>query len=118
MFYGSIMMLIGFQMLQFAVFTGVFGKRIGQFPPDVTFSERVCSFIEKRGYLCACILFLLGFVGVVYTLVVWAQAGVGGLSTSWVAKTGILFGSLAAVGIEMFLFTVFSRVLQIGNQVD
>ncbi|MBO6015878.1 MAG: glycosyltransferase family 2 protein [Lachnospiraceae bacterium] len=118
MFYGSIMMLIGFQMLQFAVFTGVFGKRIGQFPPDVTFSERVCSFIEKRGYLCACILFLLGFVGVVYTLVVWAQAGFGGLSTSWVAKTGILFGSLAAVGIEMFLFTVFSRVLQIGNQVD
>lgn len=115
MFYSDVMMLVGTQMLQFAVFTGVFGKRIGQLPPDSSFAEKICRVMNKRGYIISLALLITGIAGVIITFIMWAEKGFGQLDTTWVCRTAILFGSLLAVGIEMFLFTVFSRVLQMGG---
>lgn len=115
MFYSAMVMLVGFHMLQFAVFTGIFGRRIGQLPDSDGFAMKTDLFLNKYGYILSVILSIIGIVGIIISLVTWGQAGFHSLSSTYVCRTSILFGSLFAMGIEMLLFTIFTRVLQMGG---
>lgn len=116
MFYSALLMLIGFQMIQFAVFTGVFGRRIGQFPDNGEFAAKVEKFFRDKGYWVALVLILAGAFGMICSLVKWGGTGFGMLNTTFVCRMAILFGSLFAMGLEMLLFTLFLRVLRMGGQ--
>ncbi len=118
MLYSALIMLIGLQFIQFSVFTGIFARRIGQIPTVAPLVDKIIFFINKRGYFLSIIVMLIGMIGVISTLVLWGQAGFGELNTTLVCKTAILFGSLFAVGAEILLFTLFNRVLKIGNVND
>lgn len=115
MLYSALVMLLGIQFMQFSVFAGVFAERIGQIPLSSSLVCKLVSIINKRGYKLSFLIILIGFVGIIYTLLLWGRAGFGTLNTSHVCKTAILFGSLFAIGVEALLFTLFTRVLQIGN---
>lgn len=115
MLYSAIAMLLGFQMLQFSVFTNLFGIRIGQFPNNMKLIDKIKNLANKCGYIVSTIVMLVGIVGIIYTLCKWGQVGFGELTTNAISKTATLFGSLFALGMEMLLFTVFVRVLQMGN---
>ena len=115
MCYSAFFMLIGFQMLQFAVFTGIFGKRIGQFPDSASFADHICIFINKYGYYLSFVICFIGIVGIVTSLISWGKLGFGEVTSTAICKTAILFGSLLAIGIESLIFTLFSRILKIGG---
>lgn len=115
MLYSAILMIIGFQMLQFSVFTGVFGQRIGQLPQSGDFALKSSNFVQKKGYWIALILVLVGVIGMILSLITWGNAGFGELNNTFVCKTAILFGSIFAIGIETMLFTVFSKILCMGG---
>ncbi len=115
MLYSALLMLIGIQFMQFSVFTSLFAERIGQMPPASPFTSRLLTGLNKRGYLMSVLIMLVGLAGIVYTLYLWGGAGFGSLNTTYVCRTAILFGSLFAIGLEILLFTLFTRVLQIGN---
>ena len=112
MLYCALAMLIGVQFLQFATFSSVFAERIGQYPKTSKLSHKVCEYLNIFGYKIAFAVVMIGIIGVVATLVIWGQAGFGQLHTTRVCKTAILFGSLLAMGIEILVFTLFSRILQ------
>ncbi len=116
MFYCAMVMLIGFQMLQFAMFTNIFGRRIGQLPNNNGFVNNMADFIRNKGYWISLILILVGMFGIVFSFVSWGKIGFGQLNTTMVCRTAILFGSLFAMGMEMLLFTIFSRVLSMGGK--
>ncbi len=116
MFYCAMVMLIGFQMLQFAMFTNIFGRRIGQLPNNNGFVNNMADFIRNKGYWISLILILMGMFGIVFSFVSWGKIGFGQLNTTMVCRTAILFGSLFAMGMEMLLFTIFSRVLSMGGK--
>ena len=119
MFYSAMIMIIGYHMLQFAVFTGIYGRRIGQFPDNGGFAIKVNDFIKNRGYLIAVLFLLVGMAGIAYSLILWGQMEFGMVNTTFVCRTAILFGSLFAVGVETLLGTIFSRVLHMGgNKID
>ena len=65
MLYSAGVMLIGYQMLQFAVFTCLFGKRIGQFPGYSGLIAGIVNWINRRGYVSALIFMLFGIGGVI-----------------------------------------------------
>ena len=69
MFYSAVIMLIGFHMLQFAVYTKMFAKRIGQLPGSFGMADRICAFFGQKGIRdfppCA---FMRGGRRCVYTL--------------------------------------------------
>lgn len=115
MLYSAIAMLCGMQFIQFSVFSGMFAERIGQIPSTSNFVKMISNFTKNKGYIISCIIMGIGLIGIFVTLVLWGQTGFGTLNTTLVCKTAILFGSLFAVGIEMLLFTLFTRVLQIGS---
>ena len=115
MLYSAILMIIGFQMLQFSVFTGIFGQRIGQLPPSSSFAMKVSAFVHNNGYWISFELIIIGSIGMIFSLIIWGQNNFGELNTTLVCKTAILFGSIFAIGIEMALFTVFTRILQVGG---
>lgn len=115
MLYASIVMIIGTQMLQFSAFTEIFAKRIGQMPDSSRLMNRIETFIKSKGYLISLFLTIIGFAGVIYTLYVWGKIDFGQLDNNYVCKTAILFGSILALGIEAFLFTVFLRILSLGR---
>lgn len=116
MFYSSVLMLLGFQMIQFSVFTGLFGERIGQFPPNRKLVHKVVRILDKAGYKAAAAVIIVGLAGVAFTLYRWGMVGFGKLSTTWICKTAILFGFLLAIGFELLLFTIFSRILRMGGE--
>lgn len=118
MLYSALIMLIGFQFIQFSVFSGIFAKRIGQVPKTTEFTKRIIDFLNRYGYKISIFIMLIGAGGIAYTLIIWEKTGFGKLNTTLVCKTAILFGSLFAMGIETLLFTLFTRVLQIGKSDD
>lgn len=112
MLYSALAMIIGLQLLQFATFSSVFSEALGQYPKSSGLAHKVCKLLKVAGYKAACLIIVIGIIGVIATLVVWGEAGFGQLHTTWVCKTAILFGSLLAIGIEILVFTLFSRILQ------
>ena len=118
MLYSALIMLIGMQFIQLSIFTGIFAERIGQIPKTSDFTKKVKDFINRKGYIFAMLVICVGLMGIIYTLIIWGRTGFGQLNTTMVCKTAILFGSLFAVGIEFLLFTLFTRILQIGKTSD
>lgn len=116
MFYSSIIALIGLHMLSFAVYTEILGRRFGQFPEKVGLTKWIMEVINRGwGYLLALALILCGLGGCIWTLYLWGQTGFGQLSDTKICKMAILFGTFLATGIEMLLFTLFVRILQMGG---
>lgn len=89
MLYSAIGMLIGFQMIQFSVFTDIFGSMIGQFPRNKGISNRISIFMNQKGYLIAFILSIIGSIGILASFIAWAQTGFGELNTTWVCRTTV-----------------------------
>lgn len=116
MLYCAMAMLVGMQFIQFSVFSGIYAERIGQIPTISGFTHKIEKFLNQRGYLSAIAVMLLGIIGIVYTLIVWSDLGFGNINTTFVCRTAILFGSVFALGIELLLFTLFTRVLRIGRE--
>ncbi len=114
MLYASLTMLIGTQLLQFATFTSIYAERIGQMPRISGTVHKIKKFLDRYGYLTAVTVILIGAIGIVSTLVSWGGTGFGHLNSTRVCRTAILFGSLFAEGLELLLFTLFARVLDMG----
>ncbi len=115
MLYSALVMLLGMQFISFSLFATLFAKRIGQTPKITPAIDRVVKLVNGRGYMVSALVIILGLAGIIYSVVLWGQTGFGNLDTNFVCKTAILFGSLFAIGVEMLLLTLFTRVLQIGN---
>ena len=115
MLYCALAMLLGMHFLQFSVFSVVFAERIGQIPRVSKITKMLIFINNKVGYYLAFIIILVGFCGIVFSLFLWGEEGFGQLNTTMVCRTAILFGSLFASGIELLLYTLFMRVLQIGK---
>lgn len=114
MLYSALVMLIGMQFIQFSVFTSVYAQRIGQIPTTSKLTNMLVGLVDKHGYRLALVIICVGLIGVVSTLISWGHVDFGHLNSTFVCRTAILFGSLFALGVEWLLFTLFSRVLQMG----
>ena len=115
MLYCALAMLIGMQLVQFSVFSGIFAQRIGQIPKTSQMTHNIQKIVNKCGYFLAFLIMFIGFMGIIVSLFLWGNTGFGELNTTMVCRTAILFGSLFASGLEVLLFTLFMRVLQIGK---
>lgn len=118
MLYSALAMLMGTQFLQFSYFTGEFARRVGQIPTRSKLMDKIKRIVNKLGYKMSVLTIITGFVGIIYTFITWGRADFGELTTTFVCKTAILFGSLFALGVQILLFTLFSRVLQMGEVKD
>lgn len=118
MFYAAVAFILGLQMLQFAMYTHIYARRIGQFPREGPAMKKLAAFVGGKGVLLALALMVAGFAGACVTLRLWADLGFGTVPDSGICKTAIMFGTLFLVGCQLLFSFFFTHVLGMGAGAD
>lgn len=111
MLYSSMSIILGFQSIAFALFSKVYAIRIKMFPKD----DRITRFIEiitlERGIVVGLILFIMGMIGSVYSLITWGSMSFGALVPNIMMRITIPSVTLVVVGIQVVSASFFLGIL-------
>ncbi len=109
--YSSAAIIIGFQLVSFAVFTKVFAINEGLLPRDAKLN-RLLRFINLEGGLIAgCILLLIGVMSSVYAFMLWENTSFGALNPVEVMRIVIPAVTTLALGFQIIFSSFFLSVL-------
>jgi glycosyltransferase involved in cell wall biosynthesis len=114
--YASAAIILGFQMIAFAIFSKVFAVNTKLLPED----SRI-DFIKKRpvleiGICLGFILFLLGITGSVLAVTRWESVAFGPLIPSAIMRVVIPSVTALILGIQMILSSFFIAILQLSRR--
>lgn len=111
--YSSAAIIIGFQVVSFAVFTKIFAINEGLLPRDAKLN-RLLRFINLEGGLVAgCMLLLIGFITSVYAFMVWENSSFGALNPVEVMRIVIPAVTTLALGVQVIFSSFFLSVLSL-----
>ncbi|WP_341676090.1 glycosyltransferase family 2 protein [Niveibacterium sp. SC-1] len=114
MAYSGAALILGVQMLLFAVLSKVIAIDSGWLPPDRRIAWILKAFTLERGVLCAFGCFLLGISFAVRAIEMWEQAGFGGLDPSAVMRWVIPSVTLLGIAGTVFLAAFFLEALRMS----
>lgn len=112
MLYSAAMMIIGVQMVWFAVFAKVYGISIGILPRDIRLENLMQRFTLERGLVFGLCLFFAGIALSIGALHGWSRANYGELNAREVMRIAIPAVSLMVTGSEFVLASFFLSVLR------
>jgi glycosyltransferase involved in cell wall biosynthesis len=95
-------MLVGFQLLAFAVFTKVFAITEGLLPEDPRLNRLFQCVKLETGLAAGALLVALGIAGSVFALSIWARNGFGAINPE---------GTLRIVMLSVFALTLGAQVI-------
>jgi glycosyltransferase involved in cell wall biosynthesis len=114
--YAALAVLLGFQLVAFAVFSKVFAMREGLLPPDPRL-QRVFRFATLEvGLALGAFLVVLGLAGSIYAVRLWGAESFGDLDPSKTMRTVIPAVLGVALGIQIIMSSFFLSVLGIGRR--
>lgn len=116
MFYCGVLLLVGIQAIQFSLFTQMYGRRIGQLPVKSVLTDKIESFMNTCSLPLSALMILIGFVGIIATVVSWSKVGFGELISTNVHRAAILFGTVFILGIQLLFYGFFLNVLNMGDE--
>ena len=99
-------MIVGLQMVLFAVFVKAAGVAHGLLPPGRAFGGLSAWFTLERGAVAGAVMTLAGFVLASYSLSVWMSAGLAEIDPRYLMRIVIPSLTLTIAGIQ-FLFASF-----------
>ncbi len=109
--YAAMAIVMGFQMVVFAVFTKVFGISEGLLPEDPRLT-RLLRFIKlETGLLTGSLLLMIGIVMSIYALNTWEARSFGPLNPSKTLRLVIPAVTLTTLGLETILSSFFLSIL-------
>lgn len=104
LYYASIFVMLGTQLLQFYVLARLYGSKMGLYPAR-QFSQKINRWLDfETGLLLGGSIFLLGFLLSAYAVWQWQQAGFGPLDPSAVFRIIIPAGFCIALGMQIMVF--------------
>jgi hypothetical protein len=105
------LMLVGVHITVFAVSAKVFGTREGFLPPDPKF-ERLFDYVTlESGLILGAALLLAGFGTMVYSVVLWGQAGFGPLTPTHMLRITLPAAASLVLGVETIFSSFFLSLL-------
>jgi glycosyltransferase involved in cell wall biosynthesis len=108
------LMLVGVHITVFAVSAKVFGTREGFLPPDPKF-ERLFDYLTlESGLVIGAALLLVGFGTMVYSVVLWGQAGFGHLTPTHMLRITLPAAASLMLGAEAIFSSFFLSLLGMG----
>ncbi|MCX6875081.1 MAG: glycosyltransferase family 2 protein [Verrucomicrobia bacterium] len=113
MMVSSMGLLVGFQLVQFGVFTRVFAEHEGLLPPNTRLRRMLEVFTLEWGVFLGLIMSLLGAVGFGLAFLDWQQAGFCGLSYSDNLRRIIPACTLVVMGVQLLFGSFFIGVLEL-----
>ena len=111
MVYMSIALIVGFQICQFAIYTEIYGQKIGQFPPRSSISEKMVGYMKHKSIWVGMFFSLWGLMGIISTVIFWKNSDFGQLDSHLLLRKAILFGTFTALGINMIFSFLFINIL-------
>jgi hypothetical protein len=117
LYYAALVVVVGYQSVQFWMFATLYGVNEGVLPPSPT-SQRVARIMSVEvGLIGGLCLMLLGFVAGIYAFSSWEQKDFGALIPSRTLRYVISSGTLILVGLQTIYGTFFMSILAIRSQI-
>ncbi|MDG2014582.1 MAG: glycosyltransferase family 2 protein [Pirellulaceae bacterium] len=118
MLFGTLAILMGYQLLQFAVFSKTFASQQGLIPVEKQMSRLAKLFTLERGLVLGAAMFVggLGLLGVAVNE--WRLANFGPLNYAHTLRVVIPGMTLAAIGFQTIASSFFLGVLKLARRSD
>jgi glycosyltransferase involved in cell wall biosynthesis len=114
--YASTAIVIGFQIVTFALFTKVFAISEGLLPEDRRLKRVFKYFNLETGLIAGSILLLLGFATSVYAFEIWEQSLFGPLDPARMMRLVIPSVTCLGLGFQVIFSSFFLSVLGLKRQ--
>jgi Glycosyl transferase family 2 len=111
----SAMVVIGFQAVLFALFTQVYASAEGFLPEQQRVRRILKTLSLERGLVAGGILFVLGIVGLAFSLSYWGSASFGSLDYNHALRLVVPSVTALIVSFQIFLGTFFLSILGIRH---
>jgi glycosyltransferase involved in cell wall biosynthesis len=111
----SAMVVIGFQAVLFALFTQVYASAEGFLPEQQRVRRVLKTLSLERGLIAGGILFVLGIVGLAFSLSYWGSASFGSLDYNHALRLVVPSVTALIVSFQIFLGTFFLSILGIRH---
>ncbi|MFH1414645.1 MAG: glycosyltransferase family 2 protein [Elusimicrobiota bacterium] len=109
--YGAIAVILGYQVISFALFARIFAITEGLLPDDPVL-DNLYRFIKlESGLIAGIILFICGITGTVYALSTWYAVSFGPLVPSRTLRLAIPSVTLIILGVQTILASFFISIL-------
>jgi glycosyltransferase involved in cell wall biosynthesis len=114
--YSATALIIGFQIVSFAIFTKAFAISEGLLPEDRKLKRFLRYINLEVGLIIGVILFLLGIGGSVYALYTWNAQLYGALDPAVTMRIVIPSVTALALGVQVIFSSFFLSVLQLKRK--
>ena len=114
--YAMGLVLVGAQIIVFAVSAKVFGAREGFLPPNPRLERMFKLITLETGLLSGCLLLLLGAGILGYAVYLWHAAGFGALSATHMLRLTLPSATLLLLGVEVIFASFFLSLLGLNRR--
>jgi glycosyltransferase involved in cell wall biosynthesis len=116
MLYAAILVIIGVQVVAFALFSKVFAVNARLIPEDIRIKSALRIVTLERGLMLGVLLSLVGIAGSIYAFIVWGRISFGQLVPSSMMRIVIPSLTFLAVGIQIIFASFFLSVLMVRHK--
>jgi len=116
MLYAAILVIIGLQVVAFALFSKVFAVNARLIPEDNRIKSTLRIVTLERGIIVGVFLCLIGIAGSIYAFIIWGRTSFGQLIPSSMMRIIIPSLTFLAVGIQIIFASFFLSVLQVKHK--
>jgi glycosyltransferase involved in cell wall biosynthesis len=116
MLYAALFIVLGVQILYFALFSKVFGITNRLLPEDPRVSSVLSFFTLEKGLVIGGMLTLLGVIGLVSAIVIWGSESFGAMNTSHIMRLTIPSFTLTVIGIQTVFSSFFLAILDLPKR--
>ena len=109
--FAALAVIIGFQAINFAVFTKVFAVSEGLLPENLRFSRALRLINLETGLAVGGLLLLVGIAGAIYALSGWGTRSFGNLDPTRTMRVVIPSITSLTLGVEIILSSFFLSIL-------
>ena len=109
--FAALAVIIGFQAVNFAVFTKVFAVSEGLLPENLRFSRALRLINLETGLAVGGLLLLVGIAGAIYALSGWGTRSFGNLDPTRTMRVVIPSITSLTLGVEIILSSFFLSIL-------
>ncbi|MGY1781216.1 glycosyltransferase family 2 protein [Geodermatophilus sp. SYSU D01036] len=114
--YAAAALLIGSQAIAFWLLTKVYAIEEGFLPPDPRMARLFRRFTLEVGLVTGGLLFLVGLVAGIVSLVRWGQAGLGALEVGTQIRIVVVAMIGLILGAQVILNSLFVSILGLGRK--
>jgi glycosyltransferase involved in cell wall biosynthesis len=109
--YGAAAIIIGFQLILFALFTKIFAISEGLLPEDARLNRAFRYVTLETGLIAGLLLIIAGLAGSIYAYWYWGQLSFGNLDPSQTMRVVIPAVTCLAVGCQTLFSSFFLSIL-------